>query len=218
MIQLLSAIILFSCAKNQVFVTQDFKSRTIDGGSLAIIFPDKPKINNINDLFDDLGYGIPENVYLEFFKSKFPNYLLQNSKFKQIEFSDKKLELVDWSLKEELNMKLPEKGETINFNDSNVDFVLFIEDLEISRKLNESKMRVPKGSGAVRNFYGASIGKLIHTGKFAIWDNKSGQLVSFGKLNVKNGFVYTMSGKSWEKALMSLSKKIVQDSPFEKSI
>lgn len=101
-----------------------------------------------------------------------------------------------------LIINLPPEGTTIGNNSSENDFILFLQGLTLTT--------YDGYSGPGKPYTG-----IAHKCKFAIWDNRLGNIVKYGKTEgARNKFGYNTTKDTWEKSLSNLIKNILKDSPF----
>lgn len=206
---------------------KEYEDVKLTNATLSIVkLFDKPKIANKDDVTDDLGEGIPEEIYLKYFKQKFVAGIhVGASSLKKIEFVDSipKTELYEKTLiipndvklrsrlpDIEFKISLPQEGKKLE--SVNTAFILFLYNLDINRiaptqSIGVNMNGIPSGGG--------SPGKLFHQLNFALWDNEKGKLVSFGKVTDESTIVFAMNESNWSIVIRGLATKILRLSPFQ---
>ena len=207
-------LFLFGCSSSSTVIDKDYENQELENKTISIVrLFDSPNISNYDDVTDDLGPGVPEEVYLNFFKERFKATFRNSSFFREISFIDTlpKTKLIEKKLKisndVQLRVYLPK--ENSKFNEINSDFVLFLYNLNANR---------PAGSsGTFMNgmMMGGSFEKLYHQLDFALWDNEKGKLVSYGKVDDESDVLFAMTESNWSSVIRGLAIKILKLSPFK---
>ncbi|MBN2425791.1 MAG: hypothetical protein JXR46_01195 [Calditrichaceae bacterium] len=213
----LSFLCLFffiSCTTQSIVITPDYKDKTFSDLYLYVVLTDQPVIENGDDVYDDLGHGNPDEVYMSFFIHNFPKKVKYATTFKNV-YLDKTCNIQLEERRESLNdheritIKFPAPNQFITVSDTLIDFTLLIQELKIHRKAAESGIWTGGPTPT-----GGSSPKLVHSGKFTIWDNSAGQLVSYGKFESEESFLFAMGQGTWESGVARLAKDIFYGSPF----
>ncbi len=205
------AVSLTACIPRTHFVVlqPDYQGIVITDASLAVLTTD-PVISNSDDVIDDLGTGIPQEVFQDFFGKTIPPALLDQSHCREvsIEAIDSSVRLrpriLDIDGERQVRVKLPDDGTRVGTGSFAAEFLLFIENLSISR-IGEHKGSIG-GDGSTEYL------QIFAT--FALWDNRSGRLVSGGETRIKATVFFAMTKGTWETALRNLARNMLKDSPF----
>ncbi len=215
---LILSVLMVGCSNSTAILMKEYKGQNLTGKSLTIIkLFTKPLIANADDVIDDLGSGIPEDVYMTFFKENFITAFKNSSCCNKIfciqNYSPSDLEEKTLEINSEEKMKilLPKSSNRIENDSISSDFILFIDNLQISRIPGQSSI----GMGGV--YSGNSPSKLYEQIYFALWDNTKGKIVSYGRIADESTVIFTMTKSNWESVLKGLASKILNYSPFQVS-
>jgi hypothetical protein len=215
-----SLILFFSgCTSRNTVLMDDYHGKKIPGGKLTIVkLFQSPIITNADDVVDDLGTGVPEEVYNNFFKDRLLSIFRNQRCFDTVYYiehpANLKLEekTLDITKKEKLKIKLPVENYVIENDQIKPDFILFVDNLQIFRNAGSTGMIGPNGM-----MTGGSFGSLNHQLNFAIWDNVKGKVVSYGRIADESTIVFGMTKGHWESVIKGLAGKILACSPFKYS-
>jgi len=223
-LQSLLVFIVFGCSSNTVVLMKDYEDQKILGKDLTIVrLFDKPFVSNIDDIVDDLGSGVPLEVYDNYFNENFITFFKNSKCFKQVVYSinREKLNLKEQTLsindKEKMKFFLPEENSRYSNDNKISDFVLFIDDLSIMRgKAPDGLFNSP---GDPNNNFQGMTGSFSSSGLyqniyFVIWDNSEGKLVSFGRVEDQVDVMVEMTKGHWDLITQNLGRKILKTSPF----
>lgn len=206
--------ILYSCSPSSTVLMKDYEDQNLTGKSLSIVKVfDRPIISNYDDVTDDLGAGVPEAVYMKYFKQKFTATLQQYAFINNVVFVDSisksylNEKLLNISNGVQIRAYLP--NENIKLKNINSNFILFLYNLNISRLAGST------GTFMNGSMVGGSFEKLFHQLDFAIWDNDKGKVVSYGRIEANSSVLFAMTESNWESDINHLALKIVQESPFK---
>lgn len=213
-----------SCTTKTVVLNEEYKGQKILGKKLSIIrLFDKPFISNIDDIVDDLGSGIPLDVYDKYFDENFYLFFKNSKCFKEVTYYKNltKLNLVEQNLeindKEKMKFYLPKDKSEFKIDTLISDYILFVDDLSILRgKVPSGTFKNPSDPhnnlpGITGNF--ATSG-LYHNIYFALWDNALGTLISYGRVEDQVDVLFEMTKGHWDLITQNLGRKILNDSPF----
>ncbi len=222
-------LIFISCANKNTIIMRDYEGKTIKDASLLVILTDLPTIENGDDVVDDLGEGVPEDIYLDYFQTNIPAYIKDVATFKNV-FIDtifNRIELVGsqqtFRDKEKIKIKVPKNKHKTTYGSHEVDFILFLQELRIYRKEVQNGTwtagtpSTPFSSGSAPTYSGGKFPELVHIGKFTLWDNRLSQIVSYGKLEVKKAFFFGMTKDTWSSGIHEIGLTIFKNSPFKTS-
>lgn len=223
-LQSLFVILVFGCSTKTVVLMEEYEDQKILGKDLTIVrLFDKPFVSNIDDIVDDLGSGVPLEVYDNYFNESFITFFKTSKCFKLVDYhiNHDKLNLTEQTLsindKEKMKFFLPEENTRYSNDGTNSDFVLFIDDLSIMRG------KAPKGylgsSGDPNNELQGVTGSFASSGLyqniyFVIWDNSAGKLVSYGRVEDQVDVMVEMTKGHWDLITQNLGRKILKNSPF----
>lgn len=223
-LQSLLVFIVFGCSSKTIVLMEDYEDQKILGKDLTVVrLFDKPFVSNIDDIVDDLGSGVPIEVYDNYFNENFITFFKNSKCFKQVDYSINhgKLNLREQTLsindKEKMKFYLPEENSQYINDGTNSDFVLFIDDLSIMRgKAPEGLFNSP---GDPNNDFQGITGSFSTSGLyqniyFVIWDNSIGKLVSYGRVEDQVDVMVEMTKGHWDLITQNLGRKILKTSPF----
>jgi hypothetical protein len=217
---LASSLFVASCSNPPtVFVTPEYAEKAFADVVLAVA-PFGAAVINDGDVTDDLGKGNPERVYLDYMTPRFLGAIRGASSFREvvsatprgpIQFEvearsfpavPKRYHTVTDRMTRGGSMKvhLPIEGTSVAFNDLQPDFVLFIEDLLVSREMSTLQ------PGEL----------LVHSAEFVIWDNRAGAVVSYGRVTSGIKVIGAMTDKTWAQGIASLGRDITAKTPFDR--
>lgn len=210
-------IILFyivGCSTQTVIMTEEYEDLDLEKQKISIIkLFSGPNISNFDDVTDDLGEGVPEEVYNKFFKERFTATIKNSTFFNEVTYVDtfdKSLlheKLLNLSSSEQFRAYLPMDGKRLIELNSN--YVLFLYSIDGSRPGGSPGMFV---NGMMM---GGSFEKLFHLMSFAIWDNNTGKLVSYGKVDEESTVAFAMTERNWSEVIRGLAIKVLRTSPFK---
>ena len=232
LIPLVLSFIITSCsAAHKTFVASDFKTQDFAQATLAIApLMTQPPIEISDEIKSMLTLQISENLYDAFIQDGLPLSLKQVCDFKHIETGTYKaipaletrlLTLPDGSL-----MSAAVPMETVHFDSFDADYILFLENLhaivEKDRIENSDPRKSLTVSGIVERdatykylrgykFYFAQYGF------YTIFDNRSRELVSYGKIACKTLLKNGPPRVVLEEAMADLSRKLSDNAPFKKT-
>lgn len=217
---LISSIILFvalfivGCATGPVVVKKEYRGHKVTGKRLAVVkLFENATILNPDDVADDLGTGVPDEVYNTFFDENFIseiqhywccNEALVVGKDRISSLEERKFEINN---DDTLKILLPKDNTKIEIDSISADFILFVDEPFFFRKAPSYV------ETRINPLYSASE-RLFQTLNFAIWDNNIGRIVSYGVITEESTFFLAMSKGDWESVLSKIAKKIVYFSPF----
>ena len=210
----LISFLLFACSTKTAILMDEYKDNKLSGKDLAIVKAfENPSIINYDDVTDDLGSGVPEEVYMAFFKLNFIDAFKSNTSLKEIKFIDKfsktglTEKVLDISDEDKIRAYLPSEGNIIDSLKS--DFILFLYGINSSRVAGQT------GSYVNGAYIGGSFGKLYQQISFALWDNVKGKVVSYGRVDDDSSIIFGMTKGHWESVVNSLAMKLIRLSPFK---
>jgi len=132
--------VMMGCSSNSIYITKEYKGKKIKHKNLVIVQLFKsPGVLNPDNVIDGIEIARPEGASLEFFKREFPITIKKNSYFQNVLYKDKKSSmhlserLLDINEKTQIKILLPEDGSLIKFDNQKVDFILFINDYNITQ-------------------------------------------------------------------------------------
>jgi hypothetical protein len=211
----LLGLLLISCGVSTTVLMKEYEGQKLTGKQIAIVrLFEQPMISNKDDVIDDLGPGIPEEVYSSFFNEKFVNVFKNSNRFSNVYYIDNlsKSELEELTLninnEEQMKFFLPSVDSKISIES---EFILFIDNLQVSRIAAQS------GNWIGGNYSGGSFGKLYHQMYFAIWDNSQGKVVSYGRVEEDTSVIFALTRDNWFSVIRGLCNKILASSPFVSS-
>lgn len=224
-LQSLFVILVFGCSTKTVVLMEEYEDQKILGKDLTIVrLFDRPFVSNIDDIVDDLGSGVPLEVYDNYFNENFITFFKTSKCFKQVDYhiNHDKLNLTEQILsindKEKMKFFLPEENSRYSNDGTNSDFVLFIDDLSIMRgKVPQGYLGSPGDPN--NNSFPGTTGSFASSGLyqniyFVIWDNSEGKLVSFGRVEDQVDVMVEMTKGHWDLITQNLGRKILKNSPF----
>ena len=209
--------LFFSCTNKNFIILPDYKKNSIKESTLLVMVVDKPKIENSDDVTDDLGPGDPVDVYLKYFADKFPKYINQNTYITDImidtSFIKKNLKEELFKLKEndKVEIYVPTNKLSLKSNSSEPDFVLLIQDINIDRKYANSGATPPDSPIQPAGAYL----ELVHNCKTLIWDNTQNKVVSYGKFKCSSAISFKMGKDNWDEILRNMVQLIFKNSSFK---
>jgi len=208
-------LLLMGCSSRDAILMEEYKGHKVTGKDLTIIkLFEKPSIANEDDVTDDLGPGIPNEVYTAFFNKIFLyafqvsnccNKLNYITDFSELEMEERTLDI---NSKAQMRILLPKENSKLEIDSVASDYILLIDSLYISRKKGES------GTWIGETHYGGSFGGLYHQIHFAMWDNTNRKLVSYGIVHEESAVAFGMTDFNWRSVIIGLVTKIFKYSPF----
>jgi hypothetical protein len=212
-------LLLVNCAGTIIKVMPEYGKMSVEKSKLGIILiKENMTISNPNDVVKGLGGGDPTKVFSDFFSSNFLKYAKADGKFAEVSLinshSISNLTEANEALSkdEEITIRHP-KSKT--YNSDKVQFILVLDNINISRT-TASGSPIMRGANAMKFVVGGGSDDLYLTGTFALWDNVSEKIVSFGKINEKGGFFNAMSKNTWIDMAKNISNKIFIGKPYGK--
>lgn len=214
-----SVILLIGCSASTVVVMDEYSSKKITDKKLTIIkMYETPAISNYDDVLDDIGDGVPELVYNNYFKEYFTASIKNNTLLSQVKYIDDfpKSSLTEKMLaiskQEKFRALLPQEESKIDSLEC--DFILFIYSIS-SNRVKGSSGNWFGTPGGVGYFSGGSFPKLFQQLNFAIWDNTNRKLVSYGRVDDESTIVINMTKGNWDSVTRGLAYKVLEASPFK---
>ena len=212
---LLVTLSLAACAPKG-YVMPGYEQQNFQGQTLVVAPLERsPIIDNPSDVADDLGEGVVEDIYANFFRSMFPDSLEAVSAFATVlvaeyaEVPTLESRSLDLEKGAQMGIKLPASGTTVTFEGVTPDVVLFVEDLRTERTEGSAPTMVVGGG-----MQGGSSPKLRHAVEYAYWDNDKGDVIAYGKLVVDTSFFLVMGRGTWESAIGDLARGTVRGGPL----
>lgn len=199
---LLLLLIFAACGSTDkiMIINKQYENTYIKGTKLGIVIPENVVSVDSAGIVERLGSGDSIKVYLNYFRSKFPNEVARFSNIEVIEFSEilnkdqmRPHELSVFAV-DDFTIDLPEKGGGIILEDCNAEFILVFDDYSVSSEYD------------IDGSVGRSL-ELIHDFEFAIWDNSFGTVVSYGKMKITTYCAYP-NLMSWESAVREIASSI----------
>ena len=211
---------IFGCSSNGRFVVQDYYTglKFYDKTMAVVPVFESPSVANGEDVTDDFGEGVPEEVYMAVFKEHFPGYLEETSTVGSAFFYDGEIsvplneQLLEVSSMEQLRAQLPEEGKTLTFDSTSADFVLFIFELNTARTGTSSG----KYSLQTGEYEGGRFGNLQQAARFAVWDNVKGRLIMYGRAHKYVTVPLNLSEAIWWEGMRGLADDMFSMGPFFK--
>jgi hypothetical protein len=212
-ILIIVAVIGCSSSDNLIHISKDYEDLKVDDTDLVIVkLFDKPIIKNAEDINDALGEGNAEDLYLSYFNSQFPQCVKNFGSFNKVFYMKDiskvtfKERILEFNLNESIGMMLPIDGTTISNNNIIADYILFVDSL---KSITSSGQVNVIGTIATSSFP-----SIIQNLNFLIWDNRSGQVVSYGKIQEDHEFGGKVYKEYLDTILSSITKNIIKCSPF----
>ena len=207
------AVIGCSSSNNLIHISKEYEDLKVENTDLVIIkLFEKPIIENAEDIKDALGEENIEDSYISYFNSKFPqcfkNFGSFNKVFymKDISKTTFKERVLNFNLTDSIRMILPLDGTTISNNNIIADYILFIDSLK--------SISLSAHFNATGTIHTSSLPSLIHSLNFLIWDNRNGQVVSYGKIQEDHEFGMKAYKEYLDTILFNLTETIIKNSPF----
>lgn len=217
---LIITLCLFGCTPSSFVIMPDYKGKELHTTSLMIA-PVKPHILNKDDVTDDLGPGDPDSVFQRYFESAFGRHLETSPSIRRVDFAERLPSIATAKRTLPLNrtmklyLNLPTDGTRITFDSLSPEYVLFINDINISRTAGSPGVMTPGFNGMPGGFTGGSAGTLRQQFDFALWDNLNGSLVSYGSAETNSSIAFfKMTKENWNSCLRDLSKTVIRSTPF----
>ncbi|QQS34821.1 MAG: hypothetical protein IPM56_11175 [Ignavibacteriales bacterium] len=208
-------LFLTGCGAPTAILTKEYSNQKLSDKTVSIVqLFEKPLISNKDDVLDDLGEGIPEEVYISFFKQNFINSFNTSNCCSEVNYfgrysgSDLTEQTLVVSDKEKLKILLPKENEGIKSDSLTAEFILFIDNLNVSRISGSS------GYWTGNQHSGGSFATLFHELTFALWDNQNQKLASYGRINEECAIPFGMTKDSWAMVIDGLVIKILEYCPF----
>ncbi len=214
------SILWIGCASSPIVVMSDYQGKRMHAKVIGV-YLEPPIILNPDDVADDLGAGIPDDVYKGYFEKQFPLELKKIGKIESaIVFQDtvpaitfpRELKIDE---KQKIETLLPRDSVLISFNSIDPDLVLFIQKSIIYR--GAPKIEYMPYSNFGKDGYTYSGNDLGHKCQFVLWDNKKGKIISYGLINASSTIIINMTKDNWEASLYQLANMILRDSPYYNS-
>jgi hypothetical protein len=215
----LSIAFLVGCSASPIVMLSEYKGQTLSAKQLAVA-PFSPTILNKDDVVDDLGAGVADDVFMEYFHGAFPSYIKKHARVAAVIFlgdtRDDTLTTRELSISDEerIKVRLPPDGSVLGTDSSKPEFVLFFNQYAISRIGATSGTWVYGPPGTAPTYSGGSFGKLHHQAEFALWDNTRGRLVSYGRAEIESSMIFGMAKRNWDGCLNLLAREIMKASPL----
>jgi hypothetical protein len=218
--------VFIGCSSQTYVMMEGYQGKKIHARQLAIA-PYSVTILNKDDVIDDLGKGVAEEVFQVYADSIFSSTMKKNSHIDSVMISHNKLgePLIERKLpldeEELIKLQLPKESETLFIDSLKPEYILFINNYTIERSRGASGEwshedsrtgridQTPTYSG------GGDPGGLLHQLNFCIWDNTKGKLVSYGRVDVKSPMLFGMSRGHWKDCLQKVALRILMASPFQ---
>jgi hypothetical protein len=203
-----------ACSTSSVYIDDSYKAQKLEASRL-LVTPVKPTISNPDDVLDDLGPGVADDVYFTFFANEFPKQLRRVGRIGEIVIHRDSLwiafkdTLVEIDAGKFQRVSLPSEVNTISVDSIAPDFVLILDRFRISRFAGSSSRNMFSG----RMEFEAE--QLRHELQFVLWDNSRNSLVSYGSIEARNNVImFKMTKNNWEKAVSQIAEEIIEASPF----
>lgn len=215
MLLLLTGCVPLSTTK----IADEYKDKEIDFASLTVVLNRSDiKILNEDDVDDDLGKGDSKEVFREFYKNRIVNSVKIKSTFAYVQMAnipyDNNFTVVPFKLgkESEISLHIP-KDDYLTKNGIKTEYVLFLENMEISRN---SKTNITYNVGGGISSSGSEW--LNYKVNAFIWDNTEKKVVSYGTYSSQSTFLAAMTKGDWEYCQDLLFKEIFNKTPFWKNI
>lgn len=221
--QLMWAVLLMavtsSCGPQvSIMVNESYRKQAPITGKTLAIYPTIQGLNidNASSLNDDLGGGVPEEVFVKFARKELRAAMLEGSHFREIVLPDSVAALAmkrrDLEVTEKLTVviDLPLDGQRVQFDDRQVDFVLFLNRVESKEEFTNIFNAATNSEDSERH--------LVIYFQFLIWDNQQGQIVSYGGGQARDQVFIKMNENTWRNAIRNMAQDILKESPFDRKI
>ena len=213
-----SCLALMQCAGTAMKVMPEYATMKVQDSRLGIILINQDlSIANTDDVVDDLGGGAAKTVFSGFFGTQMTSFAKKDSKFGTVSFIDNGdtsgliSSTQNLSADDPIYLRIPP---TKIFRGDSVPYLLIFDNFDISREQKPGTTGFG-ANGAMATTAGSD--KLILTGTFVLWDNLAGKIVSFGKINEKQGVFMAMTKNTWIGILRKLSSKVFIGKPYGKA-
>jgi len=208
-------LLFLNCSSRYAIISEEYEDKKIVGKSLAIVnLFSKPIIHNREEIKENLGDGIPEEVYLSFFKDRLVKELNNSGSFQSVNYLNdiNKSLFVDTELvvSNEYKMKMLLPISSIKIDTTKYDYLLFIDSLILSRqKASVLSFRHNNTSPSEEEFE-----KLYEELNFLLWDNSEAKIVSYGNIYESVTTDFGISKWDLETLIIYIAKKFFRFSPF----
>jgi hypothetical protein len=150
---------LVGCGSSAVLMN-DYDVNQLYGKNITIIkLFDRPIIANTEDVINNLGPGVPDEVYTSFFNENIRTAFKKSNSFDSIyylkQFPQAKLEerILNINSKNKMKIYLPKENTTLVNDSITSDFIIFLDKLQISQ--------ISASSGMYGGPYSVFSGKII---------------------------------------------------------
>ncbi len=201
--------LFLGCGATAVTVSDDYSRAQIAPERLAVfLFP--PKIDLAINVSDFFGKGVAQDAYAAYFAKEFPDALDYFATIGSIQsecglarftFVDK---LMMAGSTDTLNLKFPREGATVRCDSVVPDFLLIINEMNISAgPMDLRPLEVP---GKTKPDW-----RLVHRFQFLLWDNTKHKPAAFGKLSAAAIYKEPLSKMSWDMCLQEMARSIAAE-------
>ena len=179
-------LIVAGCGGPSVIVmAPKYKKQSISDAALGIIIQDRSPLVRYNGCVQSVfGIGDTQELVMNFFKRQLLEDLLTEANFKTAFYSsadERYLVSNEMVIAQEGNViiELPAPGTHFKFNTTDADIVLCIQEMRIGTETDDYHV-----SRAEEGLNTRPSRKLLYNTSFVLWDNRSRQYISYGR--VKN--------------------------------
>ena len=217
-------ILLNSCTtvRHSMIMPEYKNSPVIKNKTLAVYFDySSLAIGNESSLVDDLGEGVPKDIFKDFFTRSVTTNIQNLSYFSRVEpaqfINTNDMETTQLKVSDKIYMKfdLPTEENIFQFDSIQPDFVLLIKDIFVGERFETSTNYSPPNSGGVTT---SSTKRYLDINcEYLIWDNTAMRIVAYGKGRSSNKVFIKMNMKTWENAVKDFSRFLLKKTPFVKN-
>jgi hypothetical protein len=205
-----------SCAGTANRVMPGYSRMDVSAATCGVILMKNTlQILNADDIMRELGNGMPEEVYYNFFGSEFPAAMKKYSHFPHVYF----LPGADQRILQSAGSAPNNSGERASlpsrrgFISDSLNYLFIMDNLSIK---HEQKSNLGISGGSDGNFAGFSGGSenMTHSATFVLWDNKEGTIAAYGNIQETVAVFDTVKKMLLEDMLNDMAHSAVKGMPY----
>lgn len=216
---LIGVLTIAGCTGSVQVVQPAYRSVHLIADTLSVA-PFSVFISNKDDVDDDLGHGESQIVYRSFFDSAFAYYTTKSPTIRSVRtgsvVTSGALLPVTLRLGENRSvyLHLPREGSSIGIDSVTPSYILFFDNFAVKRNAGTAGMMMPGARGAMY-YSGGTSANLSHDVDYALWDNRTGQVISYGAVNTSSDIgLLGMNRTHWKDCVHDLARSIINKGPF----
>lgn len=201
-------ILNIGCANYWTYVNSSYIEMRPKESSLLIVLKDMARLNYEGSVENEFGKGDPVELATNYVLSQLnkefedkPAFTTVNVKLCNNGCTELKKSFLPYFGSKMFEIHLPDFGKSEPFDSDDISYILFLEDLIITSELKIGNSIPPEKY-------------LAFDSKFAIWDNKAHNVVSWGRVTASDTATLVIRIREWNTVALKFCDKLLKETPF----